>query len=57
MHIHVHSNDGEAKVWIEPQIELARNYGLSDQDLNVVLQLVVAHVQEIRDAWVHHFGS
>jgi hypothetical protein len=26
LHIHVQSADGEAKFWIEPQIELARNY-------------------------------
>jgi hypothetical protein len=57
MHIHVQSADGEAKVWIEPAIELARNYELSGQDLNRVLQLVSDHEQEIRDAWRRHFGS
>jgi hypothetical protein len=57
MHIHVQSAEGEAKVWIEPAIELARNYGLSDQDLSRVLQLVVDHEQEIRDAWRRHFGT
>ena len=57
MHIHVQSADGEAKVWIEPAIELARNYGLSDQDLGRVLELVFEHEQEIRDAWYRHFGS
>ncbi|GAB7025603.1 DUF4160 domain-containing protein [Geotalea toluenoxydans] len=36
MHIHVHSEKGEAKFWIEPQIELAQNYGLSDTELNLV---------------------
>ena len=57
MHIHVQSADGEAKVWIEPATELARNYELSGQDLNRVLQLVSDHEQEIRDAWRRHFGS
>ncbi len=33
MHTHVQSSDGEAKFWIEPEIELARNYELNDQDL------------------------
>jgi hypothetical protein len=32
LHVHVQSADGEAKVWIEPRIEVARNYELSDQD-------------------------
>lgn len=50
------SADGEAKFWIEPEIELARNYQLSDPDLSRALQLVVDHEQEIRDAWQRHFG-
>ena len=41
LHVHVQSPDGEAKFWIEPEIELARSYRLSDQDLKRVLQLVV----------------
>ncbi len=57
LHIHVQSADGEAKFWIEPQIKLARNHQLSAQDLSHVLQLVVDHEQEIRDAWRSHFGS
>jgi hypothetical protein len=57
LHIHVQSADGEAKIWIEPEIELARNHELNDQDLNRVLQLVIEHEQEIRDAWRRHFDS
>jgi hypothetical protein len=56
VHIHVHSPDGEAKFWLEPEIALARNYQLGEQDLRRVLQLVVDHEQEIRDAWQRHFG-
>ena len=29
MHVHIYCGDGEAKYWLEPEIELARNYGLS----------------------------
>ncbi len=57
MHIHVQSADGEAKFWMEPEIELARNYELSDHDLKRVLQLIIEREQEIRDAWTRHFGS
>jgi len=56
LHVHVESPDGEAKFWIEPEIELARNHQLSEEDLRRVLQLVVDHEQEIRDAWNRHFG-
>ena len=55
-HVHVGSPDGEAKFWLEPLGELARNYGLSDRDLREIEGLVVNHEQEIRDAWNSHFG-
>jgi hypothetical protein len=29
MHVHVSCGNGEAKFWLEPDIELARNAGLS----------------------------
>ena len=57
LHIHVQSADGEAKFWVEPRIELARNHGLSDQDLRRVEQVIEEREQEIRDAWAGHFGS
>jgi hypothetical protein len=31
--VHVHHSGGEAKFWIEPQIELARNWGLNEKPL------------------------
>lgn len=57
IHVHVQTAEGEAKFWIEPQIELARNYELSDQDLKRALELTIEHEQEIRNAWPRHFGS
>jgi hypothetical protein len=57
LHIHVQSPEGEAKYWIEPKIDLARNYGLSAQDLRRVEQLIEEHEEEIRNAWSDHFGS
>jgi Domain of unknown function (DUF4160) len=57
LHIHVQSAEGEAKFWIDPTIELARNYGLSPQDLRRVKRVIEEREQEIRDAWSTHFGS
>lgn len=55
MHVHVQSSAGEAKFWLEPDIELAQNYGLSKRQLNLVLKLVKDHEDEIREAWNTHF--
>jgi hypothetical protein len=34
MHIHVQSSNGEAKFWLEPDIQIAQNQGLSMKELN-----------------------
>ncbi|MEE8584278.1 MAG: DUF4160 domain-containing protein [Acidobacteriota bacterium] len=57
MHVHVQSQNGEAKFWIEPEIELARNYNLSNRELNTIRRLVEEHENEIRSAWQRHFGN
>jgi hypothetical protein len=28
-HVHVHHAEGESKFWLEPKVELAKNYGMS----------------------------
>jgi len=57
MHIHVDSADGEAKFWIEPEIELARSYGLPERELTRLRKLVEEHEDVIRIAWNKHFGG
>jgi len=56
-HIHVHSEDGEAKFWLEPEIELARNYRLSRRQLKQIEQMIEAHYDDITSAWKAHFGG
>ena len=55
MHVHVVSGDGEAKFWIEPEIGLAQNYGLSERDLRAIKALIEEHEDGIRSAWRQHF--
>ena len=57
MHVHVHCSSGEAKFWMEPKIELAKSYGLSNKELRTVKILIEEHADEIRNAWNRHFGS
>lgn len=57
LHVHVTTVAGEAKIWVEPEIELARSKGLSEQDLNRAIKLVNERQQEIREAWNEHFAS
>lgn len=57
MHIHVHCGNGEAKFLLEPEIELAKNYGLSRAQLREVEQTIEVHYDELKTAWKTHFGS
>lgn len=57
MHVHVHCPSGEAKFWLEPNVELARGFGLSPHEINEALRLVQEHEHEIRAAWQRHFGG
>lgn len=42
-HIHVSSAEGEAKIWIEPVIEVAKSVNFSSSELGKVLKIVEAH--------------
>lgn len=55
LHVHVFSPDGEAKFWLEPQIELALNKGLETVELNELKRVIEEHQDEIRRHWQKHF--
>ncbi len=56
MHVHVLSAKGEAKFWLEPRIEMARNQGYNLLQLQEIATLIEEHHHELVDAWKHHFG-
>ncbi len=47
VHVHVSHPDNEAKFWLKPTIELARNSGLSSSKIKEAERLVVSRQQEI----------
>jgi hypothetical protein len=55
MHVHVQGQNGEAKYWLEPEIELAQSIGLSRREISEALRIVKEHEYEIRSAWHEHF--
>ncbi len=55
MHVHVFSPDGEAKFWLEPQIELALNKGLKTAELTELHRIIEERQDEIRQHWHRHF--
>lgn len=57
MHVHVQGQNGEAKFWLEPTIELAQYTGLSSREISDSLRLVEEHANDIRSAWRQHFSG
>ena len=57
LHVHIQSPEGEVKFWLDPEIEVAKNYRLNERDLQRIRELILEHEDEIRDAWNRHFGN
>ncbi len=57
MHVHVYSERGEAKFWLAPSIELAKNSGMTARQIRAAQALVEEHENKIRSAWQTHFES
>jgi hypothetical protein len=57
MHVHVYCSDGEAKFWLEPEIELARNFHLSRAQLQETEKLIEEHCDEFKAAWKKYFSG
>ncbi|MBI4792015.1 MAG: DUF4160 domain-containing protein [Deltaproteobacteria bacterium] len=57
IHVHVQCTQGEAKYWLEPRIELARNKGISERELRIIETIIKEHLNEITGAWHRHFSG
>jgi hypothetical protein len=55
LHVHVQGDRGEAKFWLEPDVELAQNYGLSQASVRTALRVIREREDEIRKSWKAHF--
>ena len=50
-HVHVAGPSGEAKFWLEPEIELARNHNLSPSNIREIEGIIDGHLDEFKKAW------
>lgn len=56
-HVHVQHARGEAKFWLEPQVELAADYGLGATRVTAARKIIEERADDIRAAWAKHFGG
>ncbi len=50
-HIHVAGPSGEAKFWLEPEVELARNHNISPASIREIEGIIGGHLDEFKKAW------
>jgi len=56
-HVHVQCGGGEAKIWLEPRVAVAANFGLTPTQLKAAVRIVEGYLDEIREAWQRYFSS
>ncbi len=57
MHVHAVSGDGEAKFWLEPELQMAKAYRYNRQQLKVIESLIEEHHHELISAWRRCFSG
>lgn len=55
-HIHVMKAENEAKFWLEPEIELADNFGFTNKELKKITKMVVDYGDEFKKLYAKHIG-
>ena len=55
-HIHIRNSDGEAKFWLAPDVQLARNDGFSARTLKEILTVVLHNKDQLERAWQDYFA-
>lgn len=54
-HVHVSSSDGEMKVWLEPEISVAKVVNLDSHEVSAILDTINKRKEEINAEWTKHF--
>jgi hypothetical protein len=57
MHIHVIYENYEAKFWLEPAVELAKNTGVPEHKLNEIRKIVEKYADRFKEQFREHIGK
>jgi len=55
-HIHIEDNSNrKAKFWLEPEIEIAANYGFKENKITQIKKIIIHYEAEFKRRWEEHF--
>jgi hypothetical protein len=57
MHIHVICGGREAKFWLEPEVELAKNTGIPEHKLSEIKKIVKKNADRFKQQFREHIGK
>ena len=57
MHIHVLFGGNEAKYWLEPRVELAKNTGIPEHKLNEIKKIIEKYADSFKRQFQQHIGK
>ena len=57
MHIYVVYERKEAKFWLEPLVELAKNSGFSEHELNNIRKIVERNAEQFKKQYKEYVGK
>jgi hypothetical protein len=56
VHVHVRSADGEAKLFLHPEVGVASSHGFDASTLRELVDVASSHAADIERAWHEYFG-
>ena len=57
VHVHYKKDSKKVKIWLEPKIEIAKNNGFADHELNDIKKKLKEVQNEFRKKWKEHLQS
>ena len=55
-HIHVRKHIKVAKYWLDPEVSIASNYGMTSKELNTIEKMIEDNQELIRRKWHEYFN-
>ena len=56
-HIHVLKAGNEAKFWLEPQVELDKNYGFNNKEIAQITKIITDNADDLKYKYAIHIGK
>ena len=56
LHVHVRAGSGEAKIWLDPQVQVASSFGFDAGTLRELVEVAQTNRVLIERTWHEYFG-